>query len=190
MPAIGAVAQTDAGRVGHVAWVSAIGPGTVTIEEYNHGSAGGYGTRTVPVGDFRYLHLADVAPSPLVGSDRPVVSVPDGLGESWTARVDDRGTLLADRPRPTARGWSVAVAPSPRWWHPRLSLDGPAAAPGWPPPPATAGSWPVRRAAGPARAARRRHLGPDREPGARPVAHRAPGARDRLRGRARWSPGA
>ncbi|WP_457189070.1 CHAP domain-containing protein [Nocardioides sp. P5_E3] len=122
VPAIGAVAQTDAGRVGHVAWVSDIGPGTVTIEEYNHGSAGGYGTRTVPVGDFRYLHLADVSPSPLVGSDRPVVSVPDGLGGSWTARVDDRGTLLLTAPgRPTRevgrRGaFSPVVAPA-------LSLD-------------------------------------------------------------------
>ena len=101
VPAIGAVAQTDAGRVGHVAWVSAIGPGTVTIEEYNHSLPGGYGTRTVPVGDFRYLHLDDVAPSPLVGSDRPVVSVPDRLGESWTARVDDGGTLRVAQPGPT-----------------------------------------------------------------------------------------
>ena len=103
VPAIGAVAQTDAGRVGHVAWVSDIGPGTVTIEEYNYGTAGGYGTRTVPVGDFRYLHLADVAPSPFVGSDRPVVSAADGLGGSWTARVDDRGTLLLAGPRRPAR---------------------------------------------------------------------------------------
>lgn len=98
VPAIGAVAQTDDGRVGHVAWVSAIGPGTVTVEEYNHGVVGGYGTRTVPVGEFRYLHLDDVAPSPLLGSDRPVVSVPDGLGESWTARIDGSGTLLLSRP--------------------------------------------------------------------------------------------
>ncbi|CUR61045.1 exported hypothetical protein [metagenome] len=116
VPAIGAVAQTDAGRVGHVAWVSAIGPGTVTIEEYNHSLPGGYGTRTVPVGDFRYLHLDDVAPSPLIGSDRPVVSVPDGLGESWTARVDDGGTLRVARPGRPARvvgprgGFSPVVA--------------------------------------------------------------------------------
>jgi surface antigen len=103
VPAIGAVAQTDEGRAGHVAWVSAIGPGTVTIEEYNHFVPGGYGTRTVPVGDFRYLHVADVAPSPLLGSDRPVVSVPDRLGESWTARVDDSGTLLVARPGRPAR---------------------------------------------------------------------------------------
>lgn len=118
VPAIGAVAQTDAGRVGHVAWVSAIGPGTVTIEEYNHSLPGGYGTRTVPVGDFRYLHLDDVAPSPFVGSDRPVVSVPDRLGESWTARVDDAGTLRVARPGREARvvgprgGFSPVVAPA------------------------------------------------------------------------------
>jgi surface antigen len=118
VPAIGAVAQTDAGRVGHVAWVSAIGPGTVTIEEYNHASPGGYGTRTVPVGEFRYLHLADVAPSPLVGSDRPVVAVPDASGGSWTARVDDSGTLLVAAPgRParvvgTRRAFTTVVAPA------------------------------------------------------------------------------
>ena len=180
VPAIGAVAQTDAGRVGHVAWVSDIGPGTVTIEEYNYGSAGGYGTRTVPVGDFRYLHLADVAPSPLVGSDRPVVSVPDGLGGSWTARVDDRGTLLLTAPgRPTRvvgrRGaFTPVVAPALSLDRPRPPLGGRhlARRPGH-------GRYDAPRAAGPAR---RRHLGPDREPGARPVAHPATGARDGLRG--------
>ncbi|GAA5115819.1 hypothetical protein GCM10023339_23600 [Alloalcanivorax gelatiniphagus] len=98
VPAIGAVAQSDTGRVGHVAWVSAIGPGTVTVEEYNHAMPGGYGSRTVPVGEFRYLHLDDVAPSPLIGSDRPVVAVPDRTGGSWTVRVDDRGTLRLSRP--------------------------------------------------------------------------------------------
>ena len=160
------------GRVGHVAWVSDIGPGTVTIEEYNYGSAGGYGTRTVPVGDFRYLHLADVAPSPLVGSDRPVVSVPDGLGGSWTARVDDRGTLLLTAPGRPARvvgrrgAFTPVVAPA-------LSLDHH----GRPWVAATTRDGRVivgttrRGRAGPAR---RRHLGPDREPGARPVAHPRP----------------
>ena len=118
VPAIGAVAQSDAGSAGHVAWVSAIGRGTVTIEEYNHATPGGYGTRTVPVTDFRYLHVADVAPSPLVGSDRPVVSVSDGLGESWTARVDGRGTLWLARPGARARvvgprgAFSSLVAPA------------------------------------------------------------------------------
>jgi surface antigen len=118
VPAIGAVAQSDAGRVGHVAWVSAIGPGTVTIEEYNHAVPGGYGSRTVPVGEFRYLHLDDVAPSPLIGSDRPIVSVTDGLGESWTARIDGSGTLWLSRPGgPTRavgprRAFSTLAAPA------------------------------------------------------------------------------
>ncbi len=123
VPAIGAVAQTDDGRVGHVAWVSAIGPGTVTVEEYNHAVAGGYGTRTVPVGDFRYLHVADVAPSPLVGSDRPIVSVPDGLGESWTARVDDSGTLWVSRPGGRTRPVGPRHAFSPIA-APALTLSG------------------------------------------------------------------
>ena len=83
--------------------MSAIGPGTVTIEEYNHGSPGGYGSRTVPVGDFRYLHLDDVAPSPLVGSDRPGRVGARRLGGSWTARVDDRGHPARGRPRRPAR---------------------------------------------------------------------------------------
>jgi surface antigen len=122
VPAIGAVAQTDAGRVGHVAWVSAIGAGTVTVEEYNHAVPGGYGTRTVPVGTFRYLHLDDVAPSPLLGSDRPVVSVPDGLGESWTARVDAGGTLRVAAPGRHDRvvGRRSAFSPLDA---PALSLD-------------------------------------------------------------------
>ena len=69
VPAVGAVAQTDAGRVGHVAWVSAVGDGTVTVEEYNYYVAGGYDVRTVPTSDFRYLHLADVAPDAEPGLD-------------------------------------------------------------------------------------------------------------------------
>lgn len=122
IPAIGAVAQTDDGRVGHIAWVSAIGPGTVTVEEYNLAVPGGYGTRTVPVGTFRYLHLADVAPSPLLGSDRPVVSVADGLGESWTARVDSGGTLRVAAPGRRDRVVGRRSAYSPLV-APALSLD-------------------------------------------------------------------
>src|SRR4051794_9359197 len=51
VPAVGAVAQTDTGRVGHVAWVSAVGDGTVTVEEYNYYVAGGYDVRTAPTSD-------------------------------------------------------------------------------------------------------------------------------------------
>ena len=188
VPAIGAVAQTDAGRVGHVAWVSAIGPGTVTIEEYNHSLPGGYGTRTVPVGDFRYLHLDDVAPSPLVGSDRPVVSVPDGLGESWTARVDDGGTLRLARPGRPARvvgprgAFSPVVAPAltldrrGRPWVAATTRGGRVLAG------TLRGARFVLRAVG--------ALGPDREPRARPVPHRATGAGGGLRRPAPSSPAA
>ncbi|WP_165354309.1 CHAP domain-containing protein [Nocardioides glacieisoli] len=123
VPAIGAIAQTDDGRVGHLAWVSAIGPGTVTVEEYNYVTPGGYSTRTVPVGDFRYLHLDDVAPSPLLGSDRPIVSVADGLGESWTARVDGSGTLWLSRPGGTTRAVGPRRAFS-TFAAPALTLSG------------------------------------------------------------------
>jgi surface antigen len=62
-PARGAIAQTDAGTSGHVAWVASVNAdGTVTVEEYNFSPAygGTYSTRTVPAGSFRYIHLHDL----------------------------------------------------------------------------------------------------------------------------------
>ena len=87
VPAVGAVAQTDDGRVGHVAWVSAVGDGTVTVEEYNYYVAGGYDVRTAPASDFRYLHLADVAPDPSLGSTRAAATTAAPGGGTWTARI-------------------------------------------------------------------------------------------------------
>jgi surface antigen len=118
VPAVGAVAQTDAGRVGHVAWVSAVGEGTVTIEEYNFGVAGGYDVRTVPTPEFRYLHLADIAPAPYLGSDRAGAATTDALDRTWSARVSPGGELTVHRPSGhTGRlgrhvTWSVQAAPS------------------------------------------------------------------------------
>jgi len=118
VPAVGAVAQTDAGRVGHVAWVSAVGDGTVTIEEYNYGLAGGYGVRTVPTSEFRYLHLADTAPAPYLGSSRAGVATSDALDGTWSARVTSSGDLTVHRPSGnTVRlgrhaTWSADAAPS------------------------------------------------------------------------------
>jgi surface antigen len=117
IPALGAVAQTDEGRVGHVAWVSAVGAGTVTVEEYNHAVAGGYGVRTVPTSSFRYLHLADIAPAPYLGSTRAAVATPDALGSTWSATTGG-GDLVIHRPsgramRLGARGaWSALAAPA------------------------------------------------------------------------------
>ena len=118
VPALGAVAQTDDGRVGHVAWVSAIGDGTVTVEEYNHSVAGGYGVRTVPTSDFRYLHLADTAPAPYLGSTRAGVATSDAHEGIWSSRVSGSGDLTIHRPsgRTVRLGdhgqWSPYAAPS------------------------------------------------------------------------------
>jgi surface antigen len=118
VPAVGAVAQTDAGRVGHVAWVSAVGDGTVTIEEYNFGVAGGYGVRTVPTSSFRYLHLEDTAPAPFLGSTRAGVATADARGGTWSALTTHTGHLVVRRPSghvvhlETQTGWSPDAAPA------------------------------------------------------------------------------
>jgi surface antigen len=134
VPAVGAVAQTDDGRVGHVAWVSAVGDGSVTVEEYNMVVAGGYSERTVPTSDFRYLHLADLAPAPYLGSTRSAVATTDAHGGTWTARTTDAGALLVRRPSgrmtPFGGSWSPSAAPSlvtdlrGRVWVAGVSRDG------------------------------------------------------------------
>jgi hypothetical protein len=118
VPAVGAVAQTDAGRVGHVAWVSAVGTGTVTIEEYNYYAAGAYDVRTVPTSTFRYLHVDDVAPAPYLGSTRAAATALDVRGLPWTARVSPAGNLTVRPPSGHAAhlgadgAWSPYAAPS------------------------------------------------------------------------------
>jgi surface antigen len=118
VPAVGAIAQTDAGRIGHVAWVEAVGEGTVTVEEYNYYSPGGYDVRTVPTSDFRYLHVDDLAPAPDLGSARAATTAIDAQGRTWTARTTAQGDLTVRRP--TGRvvrvgvpgAWSPYAAPS------------------------------------------------------------------------------
>lgn len=58
VPARGAIAESDA--EGHVAWVAAVGTGTVTVEEYNYAAPGVYGYRTVPTSHFVYIHIKDL----------------------------------------------------------------------------------------------------------------------------------
>jgi surface antigen len=118
VPAVGAVAQTDDGRIGHVAWVSAVGEGTVTVEEYNYDVAGGYDVRTVPTSTFRYLHLDDIAPAPWQGTTRTAASVLDVQGRPWWARTTSAGDLLLGGPvgRPVRLGvpgsWTAQAAPA------------------------------------------------------------------------------
>ena len=136
VPAVGAVAQTDAGRVGHVAWVSAVGDGTVTVEEYNYYVAGGYDVRTVPTSDFRYLHLADLSPDPSLGSTRAAATTAAPGGGTWTARTTAHGDLSVTATSGHAvrlgkRGvWSSQAAPSVgadtlgRTWVAAVTTDG------------------------------------------------------------------
>ncbi|KAK4248929.1 hypothetical protein C7999DRAFT_30619 [Corynascus novoguineensis] len=56
-PKPGAVAQSNAGKYGHVAWVTAVDGNKVTIEEYNWAKREGYGKRTVDKSAFNYIHL-------------------------------------------------------------------------------------------------------------------------------------
>src|SRR5205807_6129107 len=72
-PAVGAIAQTDAGEVGHVAWVEAVGRGTVTVEDYNFAVEldpqgkpvfGTYHVRVLPTTDFVYVHVKDLDTPP------------------------------------------------------------------------------------------------------------------------------
>ena len=60
-PAVGAIAQTDAGNWGHVAWVESVNAGgTVTIEDYNHLGTGVYSERTVAASAYVYIHVHDI----------------------------------------------------------------------------------------------------------------------------------
>ena len=98
VPAVGAVAQTDDGRVGHVTWVQSVGDGTVTVEEYNYAERAGTtsgpcrprtsATCTSPTSPPR-RHSAPLA-------RRPRRSTPRGAPGG--ARSTPTGTLLAGGP--------------------------------------------------------------------------------------------
>jgi surface antigen len=107
IPAPGAVAQSDAGAFGHVAWVSRVNSnGTVTVEEYNYGGSLRYGTRTVAASSFEYIYLGLAGKPPKsVGGDRfgDVVAADSGnVLHSYPGGSDGEvGT-----PRRIGGGWS------------------------------------------------------------------------------------
>ncbi|KAJ1645963.1 hypothetical protein J3B02_000833 [Coemansia erecta] len=55
-PVPGCVAQSNAGKYGHVAWVAAVSGNNVIIEEYNW-VKNKYSVRTVPKSTFNYIHV-------------------------------------------------------------------------------------------------------------------------------------
>jgi surface antigen len=62
-PAVGAVAWWGPGN--HVAWVEAVGAGSVKIEEYNYDFAGHYHERTIPSSaPSGYIHFKDIPNGP------------------------------------------------------------------------------------------------------------------------------
>ena len=63
-PALGAVACWTTGDYGHVAWVCAVSGSSVTIEEYNWGTAGKYNKRTIAASNpSGYIHFKDLTPA-------------------------------------------------------------------------------------------------------------------------------
>ncbi len=93
-PAPGAIAQTDAGTWGHVAWVESVnGDGTVTIEEYNANYTGAYRKRVVAVDAFQYIHVKDLV------TDRDGDGVPDNQDQcpDQAGPVETGGCPDADR---------------------------------------------------------------------------------------------
>ncbi|MEV0068613.1 CHAP domain-containing protein [Amycolatopsis sp. NPDC050768] len=56
-PTPGSIAQTDAGRYGHVAVVDSVHGSTVTVEDYNWAGDGHYLVHDLTKGDFRYIHF-------------------------------------------------------------------------------------------------------------------------------------
>ncbi|WP_370542219.1 CHAP domain-containing protein [Amycolatopsis sp. FDAARGOS 1241] len=53
----GAIAQTDAGRYGHVAVVDSVHGSTATVEDYNWTGDGHYLVHDIATRDFRYIHF-------------------------------------------------------------------------------------------------------------------------------------
>lgn len=64
-PAVGAVAWSNAGVWGHVAYVVGVHGGNVVVEEYNYLVRGGYDKRVVSAGAFTgYIHFKDLPSVP------------------------------------------------------------------------------------------------------------------------------
>jgi surface antigen len=98
-PAKGAVAWSPSG---HVAYVQDVVGGDVHIEEYNHGyprNPGTYSTRTVPAGNFQYIHFADLPPgsgrAPLGSATQMVL---DGAGQIWAKTGIGNGGWTQETP--------------------------------------------------------------------------------------------
>jgi surface antigen len=99
-PALGAIAWSQKLPWGHVAWVSDVSGGTVTIQEYNEYGNGTFDTRSVAASTFQYIHFKDLsAPTQTPPPVQPPSSSPGthpettgGLTHTWTNYTNAGGT--------------------------------------------------------------------------------------------------
>jgi surface antigen len=138
-PAIGSVAWSNAGTWGHVAYVVAVGGGSVTIEEYNEYNTGTYDKRTVPASAFTgYIHFKDqpaestppppaISPSPAPPSPSPLpaathAETTGGVTHTWTNYTNAGGVEGPAIPSNAAVQIACAlpgfrVADGNTWWY-------------------------------------------------------------------------
>lgn len=77
-PAVGSVAWSNAGKYGHVAWVSAVNGSQITVEEYNYNNNGRFNSRSVASSKFTgFIHIKDI----------DIPTGPLDLGNSFSAFV-------------------------------------------------------------------------------------------------------
>jgi surface antigen len=88
-PAVGAIAQTDAGGFGHVAYVESYTTTTVTVSEYNRDTSSNGDTRTVSLRTFNYIHVKDQAGSG--GSASAGTAFQANTGNLWTSGAAGTG---------------------------------------------------------------------------------------------------
>jgi surface antigen len=110
-PAVGSIAWSNSGAFGHVAWVAAVGGGTVTIEEYNRDYHGHYSTRTVPAGSFTgYIHFKDIpAPAQEPAPPPPAAPTPPVAPQTWAEQEGHYGVNTFTNPN-NASGMGTKIA--------------------------------------------------------------------------------
>lgn len=132
-PALGAVAWNQHPPYGHVAWVSAVSGGSVTVQEYNYYGNGTYSTRTVPASSFRYIHFKDLTPAPAPPANPHPDPTPapsattypettGGVTHTWTNYTNAGGTqgpsIASHRTvRIACKLTGFRVADGNTWWY-------------------------------------------------------------------------
>jgi surface antigen len=113
-PAVGSIAWSNSGAFGHVAWVSAVDGGNVTIEEYNRDYHGHYSTRTVPAASFTgYIHFKDIPAAaiepPPPPPPPPAVTTTPAAPQTWAEQEGHYGVNTFTNPV-NASGMGTKIA--------------------------------------------------------------------------------